>query len=135
MITPRVQVDKQIFENLSVHSSSRTTRRPLALLNGSTFFNKDELKVMAEQNFEYVHKDLRYPQYTPNIFKDMQILMCQKEHLHATYESQSRFMENVRLALRGQCSHKDMLNHAKYFTIITLKQILGQLYINIQKSA
>ena len=47
------------------------------------------------------------------------------------YQKQSAFMETIKLALRGHESKIDMLAQTKFFTIITLNQILCQLIQNI----
>ena len=40
-------------------------------------------------------------------------------------------MEKIKFAVRGQCNPSDWLVQSKFFIIITLKQILCQLIMNL----
>jgi len=40
-------------------------------------------------------------------------------------------MEQLKLAIRGETTPEDMLVHTKFFSIITLNQILCQLLVNL----
>ena len=57
--------------------------------------------------------------------------MKDRSTLSHDYIKQSDFMEKVKFAVRGECNPTDMLIQSKYFTIITLKQILCQLLVNL----
>ena len=54
-----------------------------------------------------------------------------------TYSDQSDFLEQIRMDLRNRDqdkAYKNMLNHAKFFTIITLKQLLRRFLYNLYDS-
>ena len=66
-----------------------------------------------------------------SIFKDMDILMKDRASLHSDYIPQSDFMEKIKFGLRGLTKPEDMLIQTKFFTIVTLEQILCSLLVNL----
>ena len=94
--------------------------------NGSVFFKKQELKIMIDQKFEYQHQMNEH-----SIFKNMEILMKDRSQLSKDYMKQSDFMEKIKIAIRGETTPDDLLEQSKFFSIITLKQILCYLMINL----
>ena len=96
---------------------------------GSLFFDRQALKEMADQRFEYIH--MKGSGSDESIFKNMEILIKERGVLQQEYIQQSDFMEKIKFAVRGVTSPEDMLMQTKFFTIITLKQILCQLLPNL----
>ena len=54
----------------------------------------------------------------------MEILQNDRANIEDDYMGQSDFMEMIKLAIRGECNPHDLLTQTKFFTILTLKQIL-----------
>ena len=98
--------------------------------NGSVFFNKAVLKMMVDQKFEYQHSGGSQTN-DQSIFKNMEILMKDRANLADDYLRQSDFMERIKFAVRGETNPEEMLIQCKFFSIITLKQILCQLLVNL----
>lgn len=96
---------------------------------GSLFFDRQSLKEMVDQRFEYIH--MKGSGSDESIFKSMEILIKERGVLQQEYIQQSDFMEKIKFAVRGVTSPEDMLMQTKFFTIITLKQILCQLLPNL----
>jgi hypothetical protein len=94
--------------------------------NVPVYFDKTKLKQMIDQKFEYMHFG-GGQNAEASIFKNMEILMKDTQSLSKEYKGQSDFMERIKAALRGYCYPNEMLMQSKFFTIITLKQILCQL--------
>ena len=88
--------------------------------SGSVFFNKMILRQMVDQKFEYMHQ-------SNSIFKNMEILMKPRGELSEEYLKQSDFMEIIKIGIRGDTTPDKILNATKFFTVVTLKQILCQL--------
>jgi len=61
----------------------------------------------------------------------MEILQNDRANIEDDYMGQSDFMEMIKLAIRGECNPHDLLTQTKFFTILTLKQILCQLLVNL----
>ena len=57
--------------------------------------------------------------------------MSDRASLPDNYMAQSDFLEMTKLAIRGECNPQDLLTQCKFFTILTLKQILCQLLVNL----
>ena len=81
---------------------------------------------MIDQKFEYQHQMNEH-----SIFKNMEILMKDRSQLSKDYMKQSDFMEKIKIAIRGETTPDDLLEQSKFFSIITLKQILCHLMINL----
>ena len=86
---------------------------------------------MVEQNFEYIHYGGSANAYEQSIFKNMEILMKDKSQLSPEFVHQSDFMEEIKYALRGDLNPEQLLAQTKFYTLVTLKQILCQLVGNI----
>lgn len=60
--------------------------------------------------------------------------MKEREHLNDEHMNQSNFMEDIKFALRGYEEYTTpdrFLMHTKFYTIITLKQILCNILPNL----
>jgi hypothetical protein len=97
---------------------------------GSIFFDQSTLKMLVDQRFEYQHSGSTQNNDV-SIFKSMEILMSDRASLPDNYMAQSDFMEMIKLAIRGECNPQDLLTQCKFFSILTLKQILCQLLVNL----
>jgi hypothetical protein len=98
-------------------------------MSGSLFFDDNQLENLVSMKFEYVHSD-----QMQSIFKNVEILMKDRENLTDVYMNQSHFMEDIKLALRGYEDYTTpdkFLIHTKFYTIITLKQILCNILPNL----
>jgi hypothetical protein len=95
-------------------------------LNGSVFMKEPALRQLVDKKFEYVHSD-----QNSSIFKNLAILMKEKDALPEEFRGQSDFMEKIKFALRGETNPEDMLMQTKFYTVITLKQILCPLLTNL----
>ena len=98
-------------------------------MGGSVFFDDLTLEHLVNNKFEYSHSD-----QMQSIFKNMEILMKEREFLSDEYLNQSNFMEDIKFALRGHeeyATPDSFLLHTKFYTIITLKQILCNILPNL----
>ena len=68
---------------------------------------------MVDQRFEHSHN-------ADSIFSQMDLLLLDKEALKDEFSLQSKFMEEIFWAIRGETEPTKMLVQAKFFTIQTL---------------
>ena len=80
---------------------------------------------MRDQKFEYQHGGFKNStSVEQSIFKNMEILMKERGQLTDDYMKQSDFMEEIKFALRGHDAGPKMLEQTRFFSILTLKQLL-----------
>ena len=88
---------------------------------------------MVDLKFEFQHNGGTSVN-DQSIFRQMEILNKMREDVNKElYQHQYMFMEKIRIGLRerDECNSKDMLDYTKFFSILTLKQQLCQLLVNL----
>lgn len=96
---------------------------------GPCLFDEQQLREMVARKFEYSHSDQQH-----SIFKNMEILMKERQFLDVEYMNQSNFLETIKVAMRGVetvTTPEQFLIQTKYYTLITLKQILCTVLGNL----
>lgn len=63
---------------------------------GPCLFDQQDLREMVAKKFEYLHSDQQH-----SIFKNMEILMKERQFLDVEYMNQSNFLETIKVAMRG----------------------------------
>ena len=79
------------------------TSHQLTIKNGSIFFNNDELRRLVTQKLERQHKRV-CNKTNESVFKNMDLLMHDDDTMPEVYSSQVQFMEELKYAIRGDCT-------------------------------
>mmetsp|Transcript_17212 Transcript_17212/g.28988 ORF Transcript_17212/g.28988 Transcript_17212/m.28988 type:complete len:304 (+) Transcript_17212:668-1579(+) len=87
--------------------------------------------MLVDKKFEYKHNGVSQINDS-SIFKSMEILNKNRQALSVEYLAQSEYMEKIRLALRGEVNPNDLLCQTKFYSVLTLKQLLCQLLVNLE---